>query len=162
MLKIALDLDDTIFVWRKSHEDLFKCKIAKTNPAKITSQVNSMKNNGKFWSNLPLLEKPDFEPELYCTKRVNSKLFTINCLKKHRLPVKPIMQFYNQSDNKATGLKGIADVLIDDSWYNVKQCLDAGFPALLISRPHNRCIKTKYRVSHLNYKEIERVYNELF
>ena len=72
------------------------------------------------------------------------------------------LQFYNQSDNKADKLKGIADILIDDSWFNVQQCLSVGFPALLITRPHNKWVKTKYRVSHLNYKEIENKYNELF
>ena len=65
-------------------------------------------------------------------------------------------------NNKADKLKGIADILIDDSWFNVQQCLSVGFPALLITRPHNKWVKTKYRVSHLNYKEIENKYNELF
>lgn len=161
-LRIALDLDDTIFIWRQSHEEYFHCKISKCDPKKITLQVNSLKDNEEFWSNLPLLERPDFIPELYCTKRVNSAKFTVNCLDKYKLPIRPIVQFYNQSDNKADGLVGVADVLIDDSWYNVQQCLEAGFPALLITRPHNKWVKTKYRVSHLNYNEIEQKYHELF
>ena len=45
MLRIALDLDDTVFVWRKSHEDYFHCKISKMDPSIITAQVNSIKNN---------------------------------------------------------------------------------------------------------------------
>lgn len=162
MIKIALDLDDTVFVWRQTHENFFKCKISRMPAEKITQQVLSLKNNNEFWENLPLLETPDFIPAIYNTKRINPKRFTINCLKKNNLPIRPIIQFYNQSDNKAEGMKGKADVLIDDSWFNVQQCLNAGFPALLITRPHNKWIKTPYRVSHLKYKEIEQKYNELF
>lgn len=162
MLKIALDLDDTIFVWRKTHEDRFHCKIAKTTPSKITEQVDSLKHDGKFWSNLPLLERPDFNPWAYVSKRTSDKLFTINCLKKYKLPQATIIFFKKQEDNKADWLLGNADVLIDDSWFNVQQCLSVGMPALLISRPHNRHIKTPYRVKHLSYNEIENKYNELF
>lgn len=161
-LRIALDIDDTVLQWRQTHEARFHCKIGKSNPRKITDQVNSLKKDRKFWVSLPLLEMPDFIPTCYCTKRVNSKSFTISSLKKNSLPVRPIIQFYNQEDNKAEGLTGVADVLIDDSWFNVNQCLKAGFPALLITRPHNKWVKTPYRVSHLNYNEIELKYNELF
>lgn len=161
-LRIALDIDDTVLQWRQTHEARFNCKIGKSNPKKITIQVNSLKKDKEFWTSLPLLEKPNFIPICYCTKRVNPKSFTVSSLKKNNLPVRPIIQFYNQEDNKAEGLKGVADVLIDDSWFNVKQCLDAGFPALLITRPHNKWVKTPYRVSHLGYEEILKKYNELF
>lgn len=162
MLRIASDLDDTLFNWRESHEKKFNCSLNNLSESVITEQVNSLKNDGRFWSNLPLLERPDFVPEVYCTLRVNKKLFTINCIKKHKLPVRPILQLQEQTANKATVLKGVADVLIDDSWSNVKRCLESGFPALLITRPHNRYINTKYRINTLTYKEIETKYNELF
>ena len=161
-LKVALDLDDTVFVWRKSHEDYFKCKLSEMNEKDITNQVNSMRLNKSFWSNLPLLEKPDFEPYIYATKRVNLKSYTRANLQKYNLPIKPIYQIYTQEDNKARIIKGHCDVLIDDSWFNVQQCLNSGLPALLITRPHNNHIQTKYRIDRLNYREIESKYNELF
>lgn len=162
MLRIALDLDDTLFDWRAAHERYFCCKLRKMKDSDITNQVNSLKNNRNFWENLELLEKPDFIPELYATKRVNALEFTINCIRKNNLPIRPIIQFYNQSDNKADRLRGLVDVLVDDSWFNVKQALEAGFPALLITRPHNKWIKTPFRVSHLTYDCIENKYNALF
>lgn len=162
MLRIALDIDDTVLKWRQTHESKFNCHIRKMKSYKVTEQVNSLKNNKDFWENLPLLEKPNFIPEFWCTKRVNSKVYTRNSFRKRGLPLRPIIQFYNQSDNKAVGLVGKCDILIDDSWYNVQQCLSVGFPALLITRPHNKWVKTPYRVSHLNYREIEQKYNELF
>ena len=162
MLRIALDIDDTVLNWRKAHEEKFKCHLGKIKSETVTKQVNSLKHNKDFWENLALLEKPDFIPELWCTKRINSKVYTRNSFRKTGLPIKPIIQFHNQSDNKAGGLIGKCDILVDDSWFNVNQCLEAGFPALLITRPHNKWVKTKYRVSHLSYKEIEKKYYELF
>ena len=162
LLKISVDLDDTIFLWRESHEKYFKCDISKMKDKDITAQVNSLRLNKEFWSNLPLLERPDFEPCIYATKRVNLKSYTRANLQKYNLPIKPIYQIYTQEDNKARIIKGHCDVLIDDSWFNVQQCLNSGLPALLITRPHNNHIQTKYRIDRLNYKEIESKYNELF
>ena len=161
-LKIALDLDDTILVWRQSHENYFHCKLSEMRDKDITSQVNSMRLNKQFWSNLPLLERPDFEPYIYATKRVNLKSYTRLNLQKYNLPIRPIYQIYTQEDNKARIIKGHCDILIDDSWFNVQQCINSGVPALLITRPHNKHIQTVYRVDHLKYKEIEAKYNELF
>lgn len=161
-LKIALDCDDTIFVWRESHEKKFGCRLSELSNEEITEQVALCKYDKEFWSNLPLLEAPDFIPEIYATKRINSKIYTRACLNKYKLPIRPIYQIYNQNDNKARIIKGHCDVLIDDSWFNVQQCLSSGVPALLITRYFNKDIKTPYRVDHLNYKEIEKKYYELF
>ena len=161
-LRIALDCDDTIFVWRESHEKKFGCKLADLKDHEITAQVATCKYDKAFWENLPLLERPDFEPWIYATKRINSKVYTRACLRKHGLPVKPIYQEYTQEDNKARIIKGRCDVLIDDSWFNVQQCLSVGIPALLITRPFNKHIDTPYRVDHLKYNEIVNKYNELF
>lgn len=161
-IQIALDLDDTIADFINTFNDYFNVNLSKMKSDDITNLVITLKHNKLFWSNLPVLEVPDFKPSVYATKRINPKLYTKAFLTKNKLPIRPIIQFYNQSDNKAFGLVGKADVLIDDSWFNVKQCLDAGFPALLITRPHNKRIRTKYRVDHLSYNEIEQKYNELF
>lgn len=162
MLKIALDLDDTVVQWTKAHEQKFNCKINTMTSAEITAQVEQCKNDKKFWSNLELLERPNFEPCIYATKRINSKAYTRACLIKNNLPIKPIYQIYTQEDNKGRIIKGRCDVLIDDSWFNVQQCISVGVPALLITRPHNIHIKTPYRVNHLNYNEIKKVYEKLF
>lgn len=161
-LRIALDLDDTIFNWRDCHEKKFNCKINKMTREEIHKQVLQCKNDKNFWSNLPLLETPDFIPELYATKRINSKLYTKACLNKYNLPIRPIYQIYDQFDNKARIIKGKCDVLIDDDIFNIDQCLKYGVPALLINRPFNKNIKTNYRIYNLKYSEIENKYYELF
>ena len=161
-LRIALDLDDTIFNWRSAHEKKFNCDVSKLPTVTINAQVESLKYDRQFWSNLELLEKPDFTPCIYATKRMNSKKYTVKCLQKYSLPRVPIYQIEKQDDNKARVIKGHCDVLIDDSWFNVQQCLSKGVPALLITRPLNQHIDTPYRVNSLKYKEIEKKYYELF
>ena len=161
-LRIAADLDGTLLDWATAHENYYHEKLSDVPDYKITRQVTKLRHNKDFWSNLELLERPDFIPHIYCTKRVNSKVYTRNNLKKHNLPIRPIYQIGNQEANKAHYIKGKADILIDDSWFNVKQCLDAGFPALLITREYNKHIQTPYRINHLKYQEITKKYYELF
>lgn len=157
-LRIALDLDDTIFDWIGEFKKRYPNLNWDTEQDKITELVNSMKRDKQFWENLPLLERPDFEPAIYATKRVNSKVYTRNNLAKYGLPIKPIYQIYSQVDNKARIIKGHCDVLVDDSAFNVVQAIQVGFPAILITRPHNKHIKGVPRVNTLTIKEITEVY----
>lgn len=157
-LKIALDLDDTVLDFRGSYVKKFG------NPKtdqEISKNVFTLRNNSIFWSNLPLLEKPNFEPVIYATKRINNKLFTKKSLLKNGLPIKPIYQTLCQKSNKADIIKGRCDVLIDDSIFNVLSCIKAGVPALLIDRDHNKHVDFKYRIYHLDKEEIRRAYNLL-
>lgn len=160
-LRIALDIDDTVVDWRKQHEKKFKCKLDKLKDVQITRQVLKCQHDRDFWTNLPLLEKPNFIPVLYCTKRINSKQYTKNCFSKLGLPQSPIYQVINQYSNKVNYIKGRCDIIIDDSWRNVEQCIKSGLPALLITRSHNKDIKTPYRVNKLNYQEITDKYYQL-
>lgn len=162
-LRIALDIDDTILDFMNAYKTYFNVT---SNPSRmidynITRNVYKLRKNKEFWEGLDLLEYPDFDPHVYCTKRVNSKVYTKNSLIKQNLPLKPIYQIYTQAANKADILKGRCDILIDDSVFNVTQCIKAGFPALLIDRPHNRWFGPMYRIYNLNYEEIEDTYNFL-
>ena len=104
---------------------------------------------------------PNFEPCIYATKRINSKVYTRNCLTRHGLPVKPIYQIYTQRGNKANIIKGRCDVLVDDSAFNCYQAMEVGFPAILITRPHNVNSDYPYRVSKLDFEEILEVYKRI-
>ena len=160
MIRIALDLDDTVFDFRGAYQEAFPGESNMKEP-KITKNVLSLKRDKKFWEELPLLEMPNFEPCIYATKRINSKVYTRNCLNKHGLPVKPIYQIYTQQGNKARIIKGHCDVLIDDSAFNCYQALKVGFPAILITRPHNMHSDYPYRVNRLDIEEILAVYNQI-
>ena len=160
MIRIAIDLDDTIFDFLGAYRQNFPGEINMTEP-KITKNVLALRKNKDFWENLPLLELPNFEPCIYATKRINSKAYTRNCLIKHGLPIKPIYQIYTQKGNKANIIKGHCDVLIDDSAFNCYQAMKVGFPAILITRPHNINSDYPYRINRLDLEEIIKVYNQI-
>ena len=160
MLKIALDLDDTVFDFINAYCKLFPGKL-NLQDVNITKNVFSLRKNKNFWETLPLLEMPDFEPCIYATKRINSKKYTRTCLYKHGLPIKPIFQMYYQKGNKVDIIKGHCDVLIDDSIFNCYQALNVGFPAILITRPHNKHSDYPYKINNLKLDEILNVYNQI-
>lgn len=164
MIRIALDIDDTIVDWINPYLKEFNIKEEFNNlkQIKISKDVYKLRKNKQFWENLPLLEKPNFIPHLYCTKRINSKQYTKRNLVNLNLPIKPIYQLYTHSRSKSEILKGVCDLLIDDSYKNVLQCIEDDFPALLINRPHNQHIDTPYRIYNLNYQEIITKYNEIW
>ena len=160
MIRIALDLDDTVFDFLGAYREAFPGERNMIN-SNIDKNVFSLRKNKKFWENLPLLEMPNFEPCIYATKRINSKTYTRNCLSRYGLPIKPIYQIYYQQGNKANIIKGHCDVLVDDSVFNCYQAMKVGFPAILITRPHNVHSDYPYRVNKLDIEEIIAVYNRI-
>ena len=160
MIRIALDLDDTIFDFLGAYQEVFPGERNMIS-SNITKNVFKLKKDKRFWENLPLLEMPNFEPCIYATKRINSKVYTRNCLSRHGLPIKPIYQMVYQYGNKVNIIKGHCDVLIDDSTFNCYQALQVGFPAILITRPHNINSDYPYRINKLDLDEILTVYNQI-
>lgn len=160
MIRIALDLDDTVFDFLGAYREAFPGERNMIN-SNIDKNVLSLRKNKKFWENLPLLEMPNFEPCIYATKRINSKTYTRNCLSRYGLPIKPIYQIYYQQGNKANIIKGHCDVLVDDSVFNCYQAMKVGFPAILITRPHNVHSDYPYRVNKLDIEEIMEVYSRI-
>lgn len=160
MIRIALDLDDTVFDFLGAYQEAFPGERNMLN-SNIDKNVLSLRKNKKFWENLPLLEMPNFEPCIYATKRINSKTYTRNCLTRYGLPIKPIYQIYYQQGNKANIIKGHCDVLVDDSVFNCYQAMQVGFPAILITRPHNVHSDYPYRVNKLDIEEIMEVYSRI-
>jgi FMN phosphatase YigB (HAD superfamily) len=160
MIRIALDLDDTIFDFLGAYQEVFPGERNMIS-SNITKNVFKLKKDKRFWENLPLLEMPNFEPCIYATKRINSKVYTRNCLSRHGLPIKPIYQMVYQYGNKVNIIKGHCDVLIDDSAFNCYQALQVGFPAILITRPHNINSDYPYRINKLDLDEILNVYNQI-
>ena len=160
MIRIALDLDDTIFDFLGAYQEVFPGERNMIS-SNITKNVFKLKKDKRFWENLPLLEMPNFEPCIYATKRINSKVYTRNCLSRHGLPIKPIYQMVYQYGNKVNIIKGHCDVLVDDSAFNCYQALQVGFPAILITRPQNINSDYPYRINKLDLDEILTVYNQI-
>lgn len=160
-LRIALDIDDTILKWFEAYQRRFPGERNLVQHI-ITRNVRKLQYDREFWENLELLERPNFEPHIYATKRIIQKSYTRNSLIKNGLPIKPIYQMHYQNGNKADLIKGRCDVLIDDSYSNVAKAIKSGLPALLIDRPHNQNVECEFRIYHLDYNEILDAYlNEL-
>ncbi len=156
-IKIGLDIDDTLLDFVGEYLKIFK---SFNNEYLITKNVNKLRLNKRFWENLPKLRNIDFEPALYCTKRINPKSYTRNSLIKNGFPIKPIYQMYHQQGNKARMIKGRVDVFIDDSISNFKMMNNSGVMCLLITAEHNKNFKTNLRIDDLQYKTILNKYNE--
>lgn len=160
MLRVGLDLDDTIFSFMDPYIKRFGNP---KNDYDITKKVQRvLKKDKKWWLNQPLIRRPDFDVTLYCTKRIHSKSWTKQQIKLNNLPKAPIYQVYSQGKNKADVIKGRVDVFIDDSVSNFEAMNKSGLPCLLIDAPHNQHFQTKARIYSLKYKEIEETYNKLF
>lgn len=162
-LRIGLDLDDCIIKWFDSYKKRFKTDKYSYNLKDniISRNVFKIKNDKKWWINLPKLRDIDFIPELYCTKRISPKSYSIEWLKLHNFPIRPIYQMVYQKGNKANLIKGRCDIFIDDSIDNFEKCNKSGVFTLLISAPHNIHYNTKYRIEDLNYSTIINKYKEL-
>lgn len=161
-LRIALDLDDCVAGFQLAYNNHYKTDISKENDYHITKNVYKLRHNKAFWTNLEVIDRPNFIPHIYATKRINPKSYTKEWLSKNGFPSRPIYQTIYQYGNKADIIKGRCDVLVDDSFSNVKKCIKSGVPALLIDRPHNRHIDTPYRIYSLDIEEITDKYNQLY
>lgn len=159
-LRIGLDLDDVLAGFWQTY-----CKRFNTNryPNRlreefITRNVQRiLRKDKEFWTTLPKINEIDFEPTLYCTKRVNKKSWSREWLLTKGFPNKPIYQIYTQERNKADIIKGRVDVFIDDSLYNVCQMNAAGVPAILFGKTHPNCVS----VFSLKLDEIYKAYLQL-
>lgn len=157
MLKIGLDLDDTVNYWYPIY--LKRFGIPK-NDYVITKHCERILSKDKeFWTTLPIKNTPDFIPTLICTKRVNPKKWTREYINNNfGWNNVPIYQMLYQGGNKATMIKGRVDVFVDDSITNFIQMNLSGVPCLLMDSENNQSWGPIGRVYSLNYEEIEDAY----
>ena len=91
MLRISLDIDDTLANFSEGYLQRFK-KWPKCDWA-ITRNVNNILiHEREFWLGLPVLNTVDFQPKMYCSARVNNKKWTKKYLKDRGFPDAPLYQ----------------------------------------------------------------------
>lgn len=156
-MRIGLDIDDVLAEFMGTYLERFG--EPKTNN-EITKNVECiLRKDRNFWVNLPVLNYLDFEPTLYCTKRVNPKSWTKQWLQSNNFPNKPIYQVFCQVKNKADVIKGRVDVFIDDSVNNFIKMNLAGVPCLLYNKDYNQDWGPIGRVYSLEFDHIKETYD---
>lgn len=157
MLRIGLDIDDTIGSWRPEYLKRFG---QPKNDFEITRNVEKiLKKDKDFWMSLPVINYLNFEPTLYCTKRVICKTWTKQWLSENGFPDKPVYQVACQCRNKADFVKGRVDVFVDDSVTNFIQMNLSGVPCLLLDKDYNQDWGPIGRIYSLDINEIEDAYD---
>ena len=157
-LRIACDIDQVLADFESAYNKYYNTDISKESDYHITKNVYKLRHNKEFWTNLEVIDRPNFIPCIYATKRVNLKSYTREWLLKNGFPDRPIYQTIYQYGNKADIIKGRCDVLIDDSVSNVYKCIKSGVPALLIDIPHNQSVGPEFRIYNLDIDEITEGY----
>lgn len=163
-MRIGLDIDDVLADFMGAYKKYFNTEkypnMLKDNV--ITKNVQQvLKKDKNFWLGLPVINVPDFQPTLYCTKRVNSKSWTKLWLELNGFPKAPIYQMYFQHGNKADMIKGLVDVFIDDSLSNVVKCNKSGVPALLFHTTRTEEVKDCVKIYSLRQEEIKKALGSL-
>lgn len=160
-IRIGLDIDDVLSDFWESY-----CKYFNTdkNPKMlenytITKNVERiLKKDRDFWLGLHMKQFPNFNPTLFCTKRVNNKVWTKKWLAKYGYN-SPVYQMYIQSGNKANMIKGRVDVFVDDSVHNMITMNLSGIPCLLMDTPNNQDWGPIGRLYTLDKNDIIDTYN---
>lgn len=143
---IALDIDDVCLDFVGAFE---KKTGKKLNPYwngtyEMRDLLNELSSDKEFWTTLPTLNKPSFEPDLYITSRSIPVEWTMENLEKNGFPCAPVYCVpWNES--KVDLLKEHkVDILIDDKYQNFKEATEAGIFCYLMDGPTNK----HYNVGH--------------
>lgn len=158
-MNIYLDIDDVIFSWHEDYAKYFKCKVPqrwyKRTSKVMKERLKLLSTTKEFWLNLTLKNRPDFNPTGYVSARGIPKSWTVESLTKFNLPGRSNVHQVHWGESKVAKLKDLkCDIFIDDKYLTFKECHAAGVFCLLMDAPHNRHIKTKYRIYNLNIKNI--------
>ena len=156
-LRVGFDLDDTIFGFSEGYVKRFK-KFPKYDWAITRNVTHILIHERDFWVNLPVIRRPNFEPKLYCSSRVNRKAWTKKAIEINDLPNSPLYQVPGYHIPKSKYIKGRVDVFIEDSIHQWKALNLAGIPCLLIDNERNQEYGPLLKIYSLNYNEIEDTY----
>lgn len=156
-LRCGFDLDDTIFGFSQGYLKRFK-RWPKYDWAITRNVTHILINERDFWINLPVIRRPDFEPTLYCSSRVNKKCWSKRAIEINNLPNSPLYQVPGYNIPKAKYIKGRIDVFIEDSPHQWKALNNAGIPCLLIDSLNNKEYGPILKIYSLDYDEIENAY----
>lgn len=158
MLRISLDLDDTIFSWFDHYLDKFGQP--KNNYEITKNVVDILKKDKSFWMNQEVIHRPNFTPTMYCTARSIPKIWIKEQLTINEMPKAPVYQLFSYSISKVPKIKmRNCNVHIDDSIRVFIDCNLHGVPCLLMNSKFNQEWGPIGRIYSLDKEEIEETYH---
>lgn len=152
---IALDIDDTVLDFKTPFMERFgKLNDYWDGSYDIGKNLNQIKDDKEFWTNLPVLNMPTFEPAMYITSRSIPVEWTKENLQKRGLPCAPVYSIpWNESKIELMK-EHKCNILIDDKVENYKDATNNGIFCYLMDAPHNRwfTVPQHRRIHDLNLK----------
>ena len=157
MLRISLDIDGVLADFSAGYLNRFK-RWPNHDWAITRNVSNILIHERDFWLNLPVLNKVEFQPKMYCSARVNNKRWTKQYLRDNGFPEAPLFQVPGYKLSKVKTLKGRCDVHIEDSVKNFLDLNRNGIPCLLLDNDINSFLGPVLRIFSLDLEEIEDTY----
>lgn len=152
-LRISLDVDGVLADFETAYLKRFK-KWPNKDWAITRNVANILIHERDFWLNLPVLNKVEFIPRMYCSARVNPKRWSKQYLRNNGFPEAPLYQVPGYKLSKAKTLKGRCDVHIEDSVKNFLDLNRQGIPCLIYNNSTNAYLGPILRIYTLNEDEI--------
>lgn len=162
-LKIFLDLDDCVLDFGPSMAKRFNSKLLKSwSNSKLTkSRLEVLRKEKDFWINLPVKHMPDFQVSGYVSARSISKIWTRECLNKHKVPGRSNIHQVGWGKSKVELLKSLnCSIFVDDKVETWRECNKNGIFCLLMDAHHNQNVKTNLRIDNLNIDNIMDLYRK--
>ncbi|MDA3855093.1 MAG: hypothetical protein PF569_02455 [Candidatus Woesearchaeota archaeon] len=163
-LNVFLDIDDVIFDFQKAYATKFNTKQQKSwSKSKLMSRrLNILSNDKDFWIALPVKNKPNFLPKGFVSARGIYKTWTVESLKRNKIPGRSRIFQVPWGKSKLEVLKELnCDIFVDDKVETFKELNKNGVFCLLMDASHNQKVKTKYRVYDLDIEKIMEKYDSL-
>lgn len=163
-LNIYLDIDDVIFSWYEAYAKAFNTKTPKSwlNSKLMLRRLQILAKNKDFWLNLPIKNKPNFQPTGFVSARGIPKTWTKESLKINNIPGRSNVHQVHWGQSKVSLLKELnCNIFIDDKIETFRECNKNGIFCLLMDAEHNRKVKTKYRIYDLDINNIITLWSKL-
>ena len=160
-MNIFLDIDDVIFYWFESYAKRFNTNVPKSwlESNLIKKRLEILTSEKEFWINLPIKNRPNFQPKGFVSARGIPKAWTKESLKINNIPGRSNVHQVNWGQSKIQLLKDLkCDIFIDDKYKTFKECNQNGIFCLLMDAPHNQKYKTDLRIDNLNIENILKIY----
>lgn len=144
---ISLDIDDVVLDFKGAFFKKFGIELTPywDGSYQMGEKLEELKNDKEFWTNIPVLHRPSFEPDLYITSRSIPDEWTKECLEKAGLPCAPVYSIpWNESKVELLKKHGVT-IHVDDKPNNYREATEAGVFCYLMDAPHNKFMNVGHR-----------------